>query len=375
MVFTAASGQADTYLADRYRSSHLDEQACMNADGIQHPGGRVLGSANPRTPAFDLLRVFGAFAVVLIHVCGAYRDGLAEIGAAAWATTIGLNGLSRWAVPLFIMISGALLLADKRKFDLRHFVNRRLLKVVVPFVLWSVIYLCIDAYLRPDPGLWSKVAALPTHAAWYHLSFFYFFIPLYLLIPVLMWIRDLPHGRHVLASYLALWMVGICIELFCPAKYRWPDFFLYSGYLLLGYFMRNISNRVASILLVGGMLAAMLTSAAVIAQSLAASDYVTGQWFSYKTVNVALAAMGVFCLGFLLTARRHTLPPLVSRLAASSLGIYLIHPIILIPLRDLGFRTGLPWLEIPIWFLGAFFAAFWLSNWLRSRPATAWAVP
>ena len=283
--------------------------------------------------------------------------------------------ISFWAVPLFIMISGALLLADQRKFEWRRFVGRRVLKVVVPLLVWSLVYLCIDAYLRPDPSLWSKLADLPAHAAWYHLSFFYYFIPLYLLIPVLLWVRDRAHGRRVLAAYVAVWMLGICVELLCPAKYRWPDFFLYSGFLLLGYFMRDIGQRIAAILLIAGMLAAILTSTVVISQSLAASDYVTGQWFSYKTINVALAAMGVFCFGFLLTARRQTLPPLVSRLAENSLGIYLIHPIILIPLRDLGLRSGLPWLEIPFWVLSAFFAAFWLSNWLRSRPATAWIVP
>ncbi len=347
----------------------------MSGDGIDQTGEGTSTTANQRTPAFDLMRVFGALAVVLIHVCGAYREELPELGVATWVTTIGLNGLSRWAVPLFIMISGALLIADRRRFDLRRFVSRRLLKVVLPFVVWSIIYVCIDAYLRPDASLWSKVLALPKHAAWYHLSFFYYFIPLYLLVPAFLWLRNRALGRAVLGAYLCLWMVGVCVELFFAANYRWPDFFLYSGYLLLGYFMRDVDRRLAATLVVAGALAAMLTSAAVISQSLAVMDYVTGQWFSYKTVNVVFAAVGVYCLGLLLTARQQTLPKLLSRIAESSLGIYLIHPIFLIPLRDLGFRTGLPWLEIPVWFLGAFFASFWVSSWLRSRPATAWVVP
>ncbi|MGQ0801415.1 MAG: acyltransferase [Pseudomarimonas sp.] len=347
----------------------------MHTDSAQHAAESAHASTNPRTPAFDLLRVFGALAVVLIHVCGAYREALAEIGLATWVTTIGLNGSSRWAVPLFIMISGALLLADQRHFEWRRFVSRRVLKVVVPFLLWSIVYVCIDAYLRPDSTLWSKLAALPTHPAWYHLGFFYYFIPLYLLIPVLMWARDRAQGRVILQLYLCLWMVGICIELFAAAKYRWPDFFLYSGFLLLGYFLRVSNQRTAALLVVTGAFAAVLTSAVVITQSLAAMDYVPGQWFSYKTVNVALAAAGVFSLGFLLTARRTHLPPTLSRLAENSLGIYLIHPIFLIPLRDLGLRTGLPWLEIPLWFLAAFAAALMVSTALRSRPATAWMVP
>ncbi len=347
----------------------------MQADGIQQAGEGAQASANPRTPAYDLLRVFGVLAVVMIHVCGAYREALPEIGLVTWLTTIGLNGLSRWAVPLFIMISGALLLADQRRFELRRFVSRRVLKVVVPFVLWSIVYVGIDATLRPNPGLWSKLAALPTHAAWYHLSFFYYFIPLYLLIPVLMWVRDRAQGRGILAAYLGLWMVGICVELFGAAKYRWPDFFLYSGYLVLGYFMRDLNHRFAVIVASAGALAAALTSAAVISQSMAAMDYVPGQWFSYKTINVALAASGVFCLGMLVTARSQSLPPLLSRVAENSLGIYLLHPLFLIPLRDLGYRSGLPWLEIPCWFVAALVAAYWLSKWLRSRPATAWTVP
>jgi len=347
----------------------------MNTDSLEHAAADAQASVVSRTPAFDLMRVFGAFAVVLIHVCGAYRAELAEIGLATWVTTIGLNGISRWAVPLFIMISGALLLADQRRFDLRRFVSRRVLKVVVPFVLWSMIYVCIDAWVRPESSVWSKLIALPTHPPWYHLGFFYYFIPLYLLVPLLMWVRDRPRGRALLAACVCVWMVGICVELFAVSKYRWPDFFLYSGFLLLGYFMRNVSPRLAKLLFAVGALAAALTSVVVITQSLAAMTYVPGQWFSYKTLNVALAASGVFSLGLLLTARRQSLPPLVSRLSENSLGIYLIHPIFLIPLRDLGVRTGLPWLEIPLWFVGAFVAAFVLSKALRSRPTTVWMVP
>ncbi|MGL4829448.1 MAG: acyltransferase family protein, partial [Vibrio sp.] len=65
---------------------------------------------------FDLLRAIAAVAVIAIHVLAPYRDLLGVIPFAEWLTAVTVNGVSRWAVPVFIMISGALMLSDRRPF-------------------------------------------------------------------------------------------------------------------------------------------------------------------------------------------------------------------------------------------------------------------
>ena len=58
----------------------------------------------------DTIRVCGLIAVMLIHICGfGRRPALAEDAAGWWICNL-LSALSQWAVPVFVMLSGALLL-------------------------------------------------------------------------------------------------------------------------------------------------------------------------------------------------------------------------------------------------------------------------
>lgn len=57
----------------------------------------------------DILRVIASFAVVLIHVTVSYIDDYSA-DTSQWAILNLFNSLSRWSVPVFVMISGAVTL-------------------------------------------------------------------------------------------------------------------------------------------------------------------------------------------------------------------------------------------------------------------------
>ena len=48
---------------------------------------------------FDLARCVAAVAVIAIHVLAPYRHELGVIPFGQWFTAVGINGISRWAVP------------------------------------------------------------------------------------------------------------------------------------------------------------------------------------------------------------------------------------------------------------------------------------
>ena len=75
----------------------------------------------------DLMRVLGSFFVVLAHV--SYQGGESSL----------YYVLSRTAVPLFFMVSGYLLLGREEPYGV--FFWKRIVKVFVPFLIWSLIYL------------------------------------------------------------------------------------------------------------------------------------------------------------------------------------------------------------------------------------------
>jgi surface polysaccharide O-acyltransferase-like enzyme len=114
----------------------------------------------------------------------------------------------------------------------------------------------------------------------------------------------------------------------------------------------------------------------LISNSLEAGQYSVGRWLSYKTLNVVLAATMVFALCRYVAAK---LPSgwwrtigLVSR---HSLGIYLLHPIFLWPMKAFGWHQGNPAWVIPLWIVLSGAGALALSYLFSLSAKTRWLLP
>ena len=100
-----------------------------------------------RVVFLDWLRVIACFMVMVVHACEAfYFNDAGETcfrspSDARWA--VGIDSACRAAVPLFVIASSFLLFPLKRATG--DFFRRRLVRVVVPFLLWSGIYIVWNA--------------------------------------------------------------------------------------------------------------------------------------------------------------------------------------------------------------------------------------
>ncbi|QUJ67358.1 acyltransferase family protein [Photobacterium sp. GJ3] len=326
----------------------------------------------------DLLRCVAATAVVVIHVLGPYREMLGVLPDHAWITAVSYNSFSRWAVPVFIMITGALMLSDQRPFDLNYYLRRRLGKVLIPFIVWSVLYALLSGAtgsgFQPELAL-STLVAMPVHETYYHLGFFYYFIPLYLVIPFFQaWVKRA--DDTAVKGVTLVWMGLTTLFLFHMDGPWSAELVLYSGYLLLGYTMLRFSCPTRRWLLPLGIAALLLTDYMVISDSFAQGEYTVGRWLSYKTLNTVLIAAMVFAVCRYLADR--LAEQTLSRLAfvsRYSLGIYLLHPLFLWPVRAFDWYPMHPAVMIPFWTVIAGGLAL-LMSWVLSRSRfTAWLVP
>lgn len=341
-------------------------------------------AAREHVHAFDVMRTVAAAAVVAIHVIGPYRAQIGAIPDVEWASAIALNGALRWCVPVFIMITGALLLADPRPFDAAYFVRRRVAKVLVPFVAWSLVYALLSG-VAPDgfdaATVREVLLASPTHETYYHLGFFYYFIPLYLLVPPL---RALVQRGARIAAWLllGLWL-GCTTAYLTGLRGVWSmDLVMFGGYLLLGWTLWRVGApplaplALLALLAIAAVAAVAAGDVAVIRDSLAAGRYDVGSWFSYKTINTVVVAVFVFVLALRLA------PALSERARAAfafvgrhSLGIYLIHPLFLWPVRAWDLYGGHPLVVVPLYTAAAGALALAASVCLSRSRATAWLVP
>jgi len=89
-------------------------------------------------------RIVALYAVIILHCTSLLLMQFGKVSMADWLTADALNALVRWAVPVFVMITGALLL--HREYEIGDFLKKRLVRVVVPFLFWSLVYVGYSLY-------------------------------------------------------------------------------------------------------------------------------------------------------------------------------------------------------------------------------------
>lgn len=314
-----------------------------------------MSQTRPSIFYIDFLRFIAAIAVVVIHVLGPFRFLYGEIDNADWLAAMGFNSISRWAVPIFMMISGALLLSDRRPFDCRQYITRRLGKVLIPFIAWTLIYALVGGF---EGFSWSGqvtsqlILESTNEPAWYHLWFFYDFIPLYfvipLLAPVLHSMRD-ERVKLVLAAWGMLTLMHL-LKVETPLR---QNIVLYSGYLVLGWYLFNRDNRPElKYWLVAGISCLIINFFGSWYLAELKKEY-SVFFMGYKSVNTVLIGGMLFVVAQSYAENiKGRLRSMVSLISKYSLGIYLVHPLLLIPVRNLNNGVydffGTNWLAIPI---------------------------
>ena len=95
-----------------------------------------------RVRAVDLAKCFAIFFVLLIHA-GSDVLRYAPVGSIHWLSGLFWGSISRSAVPLFLLCSGALLLDRERPISARHIWRRNIPHMVMALFFWAAVYKAI----------------------------------------------------------------------------------------------------------------------------------------------------------------------------------------------------------------------------------------
>ncbi len=304
----------------------------------------------------DLLRVLTAIAVVGIHAIS-FMDYM-PIDQMDWHWILLGKTITSPAVPLFTMLSGALVLAPDKFSDPVTVLKKRVLRLVVVFLFWSAIYAVYDPIRFSQPIEWKK-AMMSFFSGYFHMWYLRMIIILYLGIPIFKMILANP---KLTRWYLIVWMifsVGLSTVKSNPyisklatdvELYAYPDFFMgYSGYFLLGRYLldRKWTRREKVTVLGLGAAGAALGygMSYLLSQKLNDRVYILGTF----DLPVFLLAISVFSAFLCFLPQNKTAHPILKRLSDCSLGTYLIHMIWLNGLYALfDFTPIAVWLRIPL---------------------------
>jgi len=305
----------------------------------------------------DNSRIFAIYAVVFLHVAAGVVTGN-DIGSEYWWFGNIYDSIVRWCVPAFVMISGALLLDSNKKEGLLTFYRKRLSKVLLPILFWSFFFLCwtfLKGVLKGnEPTVVELLKKLLSGKPHYHMWFLYMLLSLYLFTPFF---------RKIVAHSTKEELIFLVVVLFVFAAVNsaygkfysggsklFVNWFLsYTPYFFLGYLIRQDNTHPSKVtLLVIFTLSFVFTFLGCYFVGIK-SDLTKGLYF-YGYLSITVIPMSISIMFFL---KKLTSPifnkDFTKKLSILTLGIYLVHPIILELINYKGFGAMLfnPMISIP----------------------------
>jgi len=309
----------------------------------------------------DNLRFLATAGVVLLHVSAAVLPHFQTLPSGYWLSGLALNAATRWCVPAFVMISGALLLP--KEMPVARFLQKRFSRILFPFLFYASLYLIWFLSLRllyghqnsPDQT-WQWLSQKVKSGVSYHFWFVYMILGLYLFIPVLgKWVRQ--SSDKEIPGFILLWFVANQINdfgIFGPYYKNELGYFSgYIGYLVWGYYLAHRltisairAKQAAAVLIFTGYFVLFFST---LLASLDAGK-TTGVLYGNFSPCVWAIASGLFLVCSTISPVCGWRNAVVHFVCRYSFGIYLIHILILKWLTSWGIHWNMfhPALAIPV---------------------------
>lgn len=312
-----------------------------------------------------------------------------------WAAIYG--SLLRPSVPLFVMMTGLLLLPVKKQ-PLDKFYKKRIYRVLFPFLIWSVLYSMfpwvtgvlglpkeiIGDFFCYTQGQESQslidslkdVAMIPFNFSHKenHMWYIYLLIGLYLYMPFFSaWIENA--DRKTKRAFLLIWIISLFIPylkeyvancLFERSGYvfgtdTWNEFGLFyyfagfNGYLLLGHYIKKgndwslMKTFILCILMFAVGYYITYTGFSTTASNPNATETEMELFFTFCSPNVLLMTLATFLLLQKVVITNSTVIKVLANMTQCGFGIYMVHYFVVGPFFLLIGPSSLPIpLQVPL---------------------------
>jgi len=361
-----------------------------------------LSANRPHIVWLDFVRFIAMFTVVCCHCTDPFNfyPGTApNIGEIKfWGAAYG--SLVRPCVPLFVMITGALLLPITSNAS--SFYRKRIPRVLFPFLIWSVLYdlfpwftgvLGLDKQIILDFFPYSGeeamqqslnvsikyILSIPFNFSILavHMWYIYVLIGLYLYLPIFSsWVEKA--SEHAKLMFLIAWG----ITLFLPYYYQYVSVYLwgtcswnsfgmfyafagFNGYLLLGHYLKNLEWSLKKTCWIGipMFIVGYFITFFGFRHNTSLENCTPEMlelFFTYCSINVLMMTIPVFMLAKKINIKSEQIRKALANLTVCGFGIYIIHYFFTGPSVILVRALNVPiYLQIPSAAIVAFFFA-WL---------------
>ena len=202
----------------------------------------------------DLIRTIAIVGVILLHAANDLTSQqMNSFEIFRWGTVTIYQTLGRTGVPLFVMLTGALLLQpSKLDESIGVFFKKRFARIAIPFLFWGAVFFAwdflVDHQINSQSITSTTIIQGILNGPYFHFWYLYMLMGLYLLTPILRII--IAHAKRNLIQYLlVIWFIGTAIlpllGLFGPYQlnsfvFTFP---LYAGYFILGTYLLSVKIK------------------------------------------------------------------------------------------------------------------------------------
>ena len=357
----------------------------------------------------DVVRFIAMFTVVCCHCTDPFNfypgtaPNIGEIKL--WGAIYG--SVLRPCVPLFVMITGALLLPVRG--DTSTFYKKRIPRVFYPFLIWSVLYnlfpwitgllglnpqIILDFFPYAGEEVMQQsfsvsleyILMIPFNFSILavHMWYIYLLIGLYLYLPVFSaWVEKASERAKLM--FLLAWGVTLLLPYYYQfvsnnlwGTCSWNSFGMlyafagFNGYLLLGHYLKNLEWSLKKTLAIGIPMFAVGYAVTFLGfRHITAlpeyTDEMLELFFTYCSLNVVMMTIPVFMLAKKVKVNSERMKKALANLTVCGFGIYMIHYFFTGPsvvlMRAINMPIGL---QIPVAAILAF-AVSWGLVWLIYR--------
>jgi surface polysaccharide O-acyltransferase-like enzyme len=225
------------------------EKACLRGT---HTTGNTLSQSTRLPISVDKIRTVAILGVLLLHASNdltiQQMNTLQVLEIFRWFTVDIYQSIGRVGVPLFVMLTGALLLQPSKVESLNVFFKKRVVRIGIPFLFWGVVYFAWDFLVEQQAFTSSALIQGVLTGPYFQFWYIYMLFGLYLLTPFLRLM--VAHANRSLFKYfIVLWLIG---SAFAPLLAQFTPYYLdgnlltipgYVGYFVLGLYLLNVKVK------------------------------------------------------------------------------------------------------------------------------------
>ncbi|MCX5725263.1 MAG: acyltransferase family protein [Nitrospirae bacterium] len=306
-----------------------------------------------------MIRVSACLAVVLLHLAATAVMQPDQLGTVSWHLANLIDSATRWCVPVFVMLSGALLLDATKHSSPREFWTKRMNRLLPALLFWSAVYLAWRAFFWNQPLTVNSITQdLIAGRPYIHLYFLFLIAGLYLVTPFLATAAHNLESQHLGQAILVMAALALGANLAdFLATSAFTLFVPYLVYYFAGlYCVRVLRHSPGPY---GLFLAGAIAMTTLLTAFLVSAKGLDDRWsfYFYEDFSPTIMVMAVTLFVVLLRASfSPAIQSVAQRLAPWTLGVYVAHPIVVELLRNL-YHTTMPTMFRPLYYIPVTFAA------------------